>query len=141
MPPDWNRPESVSSRDKGNLMDIRPIHNERDYEAALGRLAELMEAEPDSPEGDELEVLATLVEAYESNHHPVAPPDPVDAILFRMEQQGLTRKDLEPYIGHSGRVSEVLNGKRSLSLEMIRRLHDGLGIPLESLIQPVEDAS
>lgn len=86
------------------------------------------------PEGDRLDVLVTLVEAYEARHHPIDPPDPIDAILFRMEQQGLTRKDLEPYIGPRGRVSEILNRRRSLSLQMIRRLHDGLGIAYESLL-------
>jgi len=122
-------------------MEVRPIHDERDYEAALTRLEALMEAEPGTPEGDELEVLSTLVEAYEARHHPIDPADPIEAIKFRMQQQGLTRRDLEPYIGHSGRVAEVLNRKRGLSLAMIRRLNEGLGIPLESLIQPLDDAS
>lgn len=122
-------------------MDIHPIHNENDYEAALTRLQSLMDAEPSSPAGDELEILATLIEAYEARHYPVDPPDPVDAILFRMDQQRLSRKDLEPYIGHSGRVSEVLNRRRALSIDMIRRLHEGLGIPLDSLVQPAKAAS
>jgi HTH-type transcriptional regulator/antitoxin HigA len=100
-----------------------------------------MDARPGSREGDELEILATLVEAYDARRHPIDPPDPVDAILFRMEQQGLSRKDLEPYLGHSGRVSEVLNRRRALSLDMIRRLNSGLGIPLESLIRPIRRAS
>jgi len=98
-------------------------------------------ADPDTPEGDKLDVLITLVEAYEARHHPIAPPDPIEAILFRMEQSGLERKDLEPYIGHSGRVSEVLNHKRPLTLEMIRKLWKGLHIPLESLIQPGDDVN
>ena len=115
-------------------MDIRPIKSEHDYEHALARVEELMGAEPDTPEGDELEVLATLVEAYEDKQFPIEPPDPVEAILFRMEEMDLTRKDLEPYIGSRHRVSEVLNRKRELSLNMIRRLHEGLGIPLENLI-------
>ena len=115
-------------------MDIRPIKSEHDYEHALARVDELMGAEPDTPEGDELEVLATLVEAYEDKQFPIEPPDPVEAILFRMEEMDLTRKDLEPYIGSRHRVSEVLNRKRELSLNMIRRLHEGLGIPLENLI-------
>lgn len=119
-------------------MDIRPIHNESDHDAALARLQALMDARPDTREGDEFEILVTLVEAYEAEHFPIDPPDPVDAILFRMDRQGLSRKDLEPYIGHSGRVSEVLNRRRALSLDMIRRLHDALGIPLESLIQPIQ---
>lgn len=122
-------------------MDIRPIHNESDHDVALARLQTLMDATPGTPEGDEFEVLVTLVEAYEAKHFPIDPPDPVDAIRFRMDQQGLSRKDLEPYIGHSGRVSEVLNRRRVLSLDMIRRLHEGLGIPLESLIQPIKAAS
>lgn len=122
-------------------MDIRPIHNEADYKAALARLEQLMDAQPGTEEGDELEVLAALIEVYEEKHYPIALPDPIEAIRFRMDQQGLTQKDLEPYIGHSGRVSEVLNRKRTLTLPMIRRLHEGLGIPLESLIQPVDQAS
>lgn len=122
-------------------MEIHPIRNERDYRTALARIETLMDAGPGSPDGDELEVLATLVEAYEAQRHPVEPPDPIDAIVFRMEQQGLTRKDLEPYLGHSGRVSEILNRRRALSLDMIRRLHSGLGIPLESLVRPINRAS
>jgi len=119
-------------------MDIRPIHSQQDYEAALARIDELFDASPGTAEGDELDVLTTLVEAFEAREYPIDPPDPVSAILFRMEQADLSRKDLEPYLGHSGRVAEILNGKRSLSLEMIRRLHAGLGIPLESLVQPTE---
>lgn len=122
-------------------MDIRPIHNEADHRAALERVEALMDAEPGTEEGDELEVLVALIEAYEDRHYPVEAPDPIEAIRFRMDQQGLTPKDLEPYIGHSGRVSEVLNRKRALSLQMIRRLHEGLGIPLESLIQPIKRVS
>lgn len=122
-------------------MEIRPIHNEKEHRAALERLESLMDAEPGTDEGDELEVLAALIEVYEEKHYPVDPPDPIEAIRFRMDQQGLTQRDLEPYIGPSGRVSEVLNRKRPLTLPMIRRLHEGLGIPLESLIQPVDRAS
>lgn len=122
-------------------MEIRPIHNEKEHRAALERLESLMDAEPGTEEGDELEVLAALIEVYEEKHYPVDPPDPIEAIRFRMDQQGLTRRDLEPYIGSSGRVSEVLNRKRPLTLPMIRRLHEGLGIPLETLIQPVDRAS
>ena len=121
-------------------MDIQPIHNEQDYERALARIDQLMDAGADTPEGDELEILATLVEAWEDRTFPIGTPDPVTAIRFRMEQQGLSRKDLEPYIGPSGRVAEVFNGKRGLSLRMIRQLHQGLGIPLESLIQPAASA-
>lgn len=115
-------------------MDIRPIRTKRDHERALRRIETLMDAELGTEEGDELEVLATLVEAFEEKHFPVDTADPVDAILFRMEQQGLDRKDLEAFIGSRHRVSEILNRKRGLSLEMIRRLHAGLGIPLEVLV-------
>ncbi|HXC25649.1 MAG TPA: hypothetical protein VNU46_07015, partial [Gemmatimonadaceae bacterium] len=95
-----------------------------------------MDAEPDTPEGDLLDVLATLVQAYEDKHWPMDPPDPIAAILFYMEQKGLARRDLEQYIGGKGRVSEVLNRKRPLTIQMIRKLHDGLGIPAEVLIRP-----
>jgi len=100
-------------------------------------LGTLWGAESGTPEGDRLDVLATLIEAYESANYPVDLPDPIDAILFRMEQQGLSRKDMEPILGSRGRVAEILNRKRPLSLEMIRRLHSELGIPAEVLIQPV----
>ena len=106
-------------------MDIRPIKTESDYEKALARIAKLMGAKLNSSEGDELGVLSTLVDSYESQHFPIEPADPVDAILFRMEQEGLERKDLEPYLGSRQRVSEILNRRRALSLEMIRRLHEG----------------
>ena len=119
-------------------MDIRPIMTEQDYDAALAEVEALWGAEADTLDGDKLDVLITLIEAYEAKHHRIDPPDPVEAILFRMEQAGLQRKDLEPYIGHSGRVSEVLNHKRPLTLEMIRKLWTGLHIPLESLIQTGE---
>lgn len=115
-------------------MTIRPIKTESDYQAALVRVEALFQAPQDTPEGDELDVLVTLVEAYEAVNHPIDPPHPIDAIVFRMEQEGLTRKDLEPMIGPSGRVSEVMAGKRPLTLQMIRKLHRGLGIPLESLV-------
>jgi HTH-type transcriptional regulator/antitoxin HigA len=119
-------------------VEIQPIKTERDYDAALAEVEALWGAQPDTPEGDKLDVLITLVEAYEARHHPIFPPDPIEAILFRMEQSGLERKDLERYIGHSGRVSEVLNRKRPLTLSMIRKLWEGLDIPLESLIQQDE---
>jgi HTH-type transcriptional regulator/antitoxin HigA len=115
-------------------MQIRPIRSDADHADALRRIDELMDAEPGTPEADELDVLATLVEAYEDRHFPIADPDPLAAIQFRMEQLGLTRKDLEPLLGSRGRVSEVLNGRRALSLQMIRRLNRELGIPLESLV-------
>lgn len=120
-------------------MEIRPIKTEQDYDAALAEIEALWGAPADTPDGDRLDVLLTLVEAYEARHHPVDPPDPIDAILFRMEQQGLDRKDLEPYIGHSGRVSEILNRKRPLTLAMIRKFWEGLHIPLESLIQNTDE--
>ncbi len=116
-------------------MEIRPIKNETDYEAALAEIDGLMNAEPDTPEGDRLDVLATLVEAYETRHFAIDAPDPIDAILFRMEQLELTRKDLEPLIGSRGRVSEVLSGQRNLTLAMIRKLSEKLGIPAEVLIR------
>jgi HTH-type transcriptional regulator/antitoxin HigA len=115
-------------------MEIRPIRTKRDYEQTLRRMAALMSARPGTDAGDELDVLATLVEVYEQTHFPLNAADPVEAILFRMEQQGLERKDLEDYIGSRHRVSEILNRKRGLSLEMIRKLHAGLGIPLEVLV-------
>ncbi|TFH43781.1 MAG: helix-turn-helix domain-containing protein [Lysobacterales bacterium] len=115
-------------------MEIRPIKTEHDYEQALARVSELMGARPGSDEEDELEVLSILVDSYEEKHFPIDLPDPIDAILFRIEQQGLTRKDLEPLLGSRHRVSEVLNRKRGLSLQMIQRLHEQLGIPLETLI-------
>ena len=115
-------------------MYIQPIKTEADYDRALAEINALWGAEPDTRKGDRLEILMTLVEAYETKHHFIDPPDPIDAILFRMEQQGLTRKDLEPILGSRSRVSEVLNRKRTLSLEMIRNLHKQLNIPLESLV-------
>lgn len=117
-------------------MDIRPIHTEAAYKAALKDIAGLMESDPDlgTPEGDRLDILATLVQAYEAKHMPIAPPDPVEAIKFRMEQGGMSVKDLEPIIGKSNRVYEILNRKRPLTLAMIRRLHISLGIPADVLI-------
>ena len=116
-------------------MKISPIKTEADYNAALARAWKLMDAKKDTPEADELEVLSTLIEAYEDKQFPMDLPDPIDAIKFRMEQQGLTRKDLEPIIGTRTRVAEVLNKRRNLSIGMIRRLHVKLGIPAEVLIQ------
>ncbi len=115
-------------------MNISPIKSKRDYERALSRIEHLMDAKPGTKAGDELDVLTTLVEAYEAKHHAIFPPDPIEAIKFRMDQLGMTRKDLEAMLGGRGRVSEILSGKRGLSLEMIRRLHRRLRIPLESLI-------
>ena len=116
-------------------MQPKVIKTEAEYEAALARVAELMDAQPGSPDEQELELFALLVEQYEQEHFPIAPPDPVEAILFRMEQEGLTRKDLAAYIGSPSKVSEVLNRKRPLSLSMIRALHRGLGIPTDILVQ------
>lgn len=117
-------------------MNIRPIHSEADYRAALGDIAALMESDPapGTPKGDRLDILATLVQAYEARHFPIDAPDPVEAIKFRMEQSGLTVKDLEPIIGRANRVYEVLNRKRPLTLAMNRRMHRSLGIPAEVLI-------
>lgn len=116
-------------------MEPKIIKNETDYQAALAHLEGLMDAQPCTPEEEELELFAMLIETYEKETFPIGLPDPVSAIQFRMEQQGLTRKDLERYIGSQSKVSEVLNGKRSLSLSMIRALHDGLGIPAEVLLR------
>jgi HTH-type transcriptional regulator/antitoxin HigA len=115
-------------------MKIRPIKSERDYEKTLNRIERLMDAKPGTKAGDELDVLAVLVAAYEATQHPISPPDPLEAIRFRMDQLGMTRKDLEAILGGRGRISEILSGKRRLSLGMIRRLHRTLRIPLESLI-------
>ncbi|GAN98185.1 transcriptional regulator [Komagataeibacter europaeus NBRC 3261] len=116
--------------------DLKPIRNEADYDTALEEVGRLWGAKSGTPDGDKLDVLATLIDAYEAKHHPIDPPDPVEAIRFRMEQQGLTRKDLEPMIGPRNRVADVLNRKRGLSIDMIRQLHDGLGISAEVLIRP-----
>jgi len=117
-------------------MNIKPIKTDADYRAALKEIESLMMAQSDTPDGEKLDVLVTLVEAYESKHYPLDLPDPVEAIKFEMEQKGLTIKDLEPMIGKSNRVYEILNRKRSLTLSMIRRLHQELNIPAESLIKP-----
>lgn len=116
-------------------MQIKPIRTARDYRLALKAIERLMDARPNTPEGDRLDVLVTLVEKWEAEHFPIEAPDPVAAIEFVMEQRGLTRRDLEPYIGSRARVAEVLNHKRSLTLPMIRKLHANLGIPAEVLIQ------
>lgn len=117
-------------------MDVRPIRTEVDYQASLAEIARLMDAGAGTPEGDRLDVLATLVEAYEAAHIPVEAPDPVGAILFMMEQKGITRRDLEPAIGSRARVAEVLNRRRALTLPMIRALSTLLDIPADVLIQP-----
>lgn len=111
------------------------IKNDCDYETALARIDQLMDAAPGTPEGEELELLATLVEVYEDKHVSMELPDPIEAIRFRMEQSGLKQQDLVPYIGSRSKVSEVLAGKRRLSLNMIRALHKGLGVPAEVLLR------
>lgn len=116
-------------------MEIRPIKTSADYRAALKEIETLFSAKKDSSEGDRLDVLVTLVDAYEERRFPIKAPDPVEAIQFRMEQMGLTRKDLEPILGSRGRVSEIMNRKRPLTLPMIRRLAAELNIPAEVLIQ------
>jgi HTH-type transcriptional regulator/antitoxin HigA len=117
-------------------MEIKPIKSEADNQAALEEIERLFDAAPDTLDGDRLEVLTTLVEAYEEKHYSMPMPDPIEAILYHMESRGLSRRDLEPYIGSRARVSEVLNRKRPLTMEMIRNLHRGLGIAAEVLIQP-----
>jgi HTH-type transcriptional regulator / antitoxin HigA len=118
------------------MSNLRLIRTEGDYEAALAEVERLWGAPSGTPDGDRLDVLATLIDAYESAQYPMDPPDPVDAIRFRMEQQGLRRKDLEGLIGTRTRVAEVLNRRRGLSINMIRRLHERLGISAEVLIRP-----
>lgn len=116
-------------------MKAKILKTEEEYEAALAYVETLMDAEPGSAEEADLELFSVLIEQYEQEHYPMEPPDPIDAILFRMDQQGLSRQDLVPYLGSQSKVSEVLNRKRSLSLAMIRRLHEGLGIPADVLLQ------
>ena len=122
---------------KKNAYPIHPIRTDADYQAALKLVAPYFDTEPelDSDAGAHFEALLTLIEAYEAKHYPIAPPDPVQAIKFRMEQQGLTPADLVPMIGQRNRVYEVLNGKRKLTMAMVWKLHTGLGIPAESLIR------
>lgn len=115
-------------------MDIRPIKTEQDCNSALRRIEELWGAKIDSPEGDEFDILVTLVESYEMKHYPIAPPDPIDAIKFRMEQMGMTNSDMVKYLGSQSRVSEILNRKRSLTLTMIKSLYKELKIPPEILL-------
>lgn len=117
---------------------IRPIKTEADYDAAVKEIEKLFDATPNTPEGDRLEVLATLVEAYEEQLYSIPLPDPIEAIRYHMESRGLTRRDLEPQIGNRARVSEILNRKRPLTLRMIQRLHSDLGIPAEVLLRPYQ---
>lgn len=115
---------------------LRPIRNEEDYETALEEIEALWETAPGTPEADRLDLLVMLVEAYEAEHYPIPDPDPIALILHVMDARGLTRRDLEPYLGSRARVSEILNRRRPLSLEMIRKLQSGLGLPADVLVQP-----
>jgi HTH-type transcriptional regulator/antitoxin HigA len=116
--------------------ELKPIRSKADHRNALAEVERLWGAKSGTPPGDRLDILATLIDAYEDEHYPIDPPDPIEAIKFRMEQLGLRRKDLEPLIGTRTRVAEILNRRRSLSIAMIRRLHDRLGIPADVLIRP-----
>ena len=117
-------------------MTLRTLKTEADYEEALAEIDTIFDAELNTPEGDRLDILALLVESYEEQHYPIPAPDPVAALEYYMDSRGLTRRDLEPYLGSRARVAEVLNRKRGLSIDMIRRLHQGLGISADILIQP-----
>lgn len=116
-------------------MNVKPIRTESDYQEALVQIDAIFDAQPGTPDGDLLEMLTILVEAYEEQHYPIAPPDPIEAIEFHVERLDLTRRDLEPYLGSRARVSEILNRRRPLTLAMIRRLQAGLGIPAATLLQ------
>lgn len=120
------------------MTEIKLIKTEEDYKAALKLADELFDAKPDTPEGDKLELIVTLIEIYEKEHFPIDNPTPIEAIKFRMDQMGLLPKDLVPFIGSKSKVSEILSGKRTLSLNMIRQLASGLNIPVEVLIQPYD---
>lgn len=117
-------------------MDIKPIRTKKDYRAALREAERLWDAEPGTPDGDRVEILVTLIEAYEAKHHAIAAPDPIAAIVFMMEQKGLTRRDLEAVVGGRGRVSEILTRRRPLTLPMIRAFSRLLDIPTDILVQP-----
>jgi len=119
------------------MKNLKPIRTKADYQAALVVIERLWGARAGTPQGDRLDILATLVDAYENEHYPMDPPDPIEAIKFRMEQQGLDRKDLADILGSRARVAEVLNRRRGLSINMIRRLHERLGISVEVLIRPI----
>src|SRR6266404_90513 len=119
-------------------MDIKPIRTETEYDAALKEIERLWGSPYGTPPGDKLDVLVTLVEAYEEQHYPVPPPDPIETIVHHMESQGLSSQDLQPYLGSLARVEEILSRKRPLSLDMIRRLQSGLGISADVLVQPYE---
>jgi HTH-type transcriptional regulator/antitoxin HigA len=115
-------------------MKIRPVKNEDDYNEAIQRIKALWGSKKDTSEGDELDLLVTLVETYEMNHFPIAPPDPIDAIKFRMEQMEMTKTDMAKYLGSQSRVTEILNGKRKLTLKMVKSLYKGLKIPADTLL-------
>jgi HTH-type transcriptional regulator / antitoxin HigA len=117
------------------MITIKPIKTEADYDQALAEIDKIFDAKPDTPEGDLLEVLTTLVEVYEAQHYPILPPDPIDALLYYMESRNLTRRDLESSIGSRARVAEILNRRRALTIEMIRRLNQNFGIPADVLIR------
>lgn len=119
------------------MQNLKPIKTKADYKASLAEIDRLWGARSGTPEGDRLDILATLIDAYENEHYPMDPPDPIEAIKFRMEQQGLTRKDLVEILGSRTRVAEVLNRRRGLSINMIRRLNKKLGISVDVLIQPI----
>lgn len=119
-------------------MDIKPIHNEEDYEAALIEIERIFDAKQGTSNGDKLEVLSILVDNYETNYYPIPLPDPIEAIKFHMERLHVSRKDLTTYIGGASRISEILNRKRRLTIRMIRNLHKGMGIPVDVLIQHYE---
>ena len=121
-------------------MEIKPIKTEKDYQIALAEEEQLFDAKAGTEEGDKLEVLTTLIEAYEEDYYTLPQPDPIEAIIYHMESRGLSRKDLEPYIGTRARVAEIIKRKRPLSLNMIQKLNKGLGIPAEALIQPYKIA-
>ena len=123
------------------MNNLQPIRNREDYQAALTEVERLFDVPQGTPEFDRLEILVTLVEAYENKHEPIVAPEPIEAILYYMESRGLTRQDLERTLGSRSRVAEILNRKRPLTLEMIRRLHTQLGIPAQTLIQPYPLAS
>jgi HTH-type transcriptional regulator/antitoxin HigA len=121
---------------KVKMMNIRPLKTREDYEAALALIERLFDVEPNTPEGDQLDVLTTLVSAYEDEHFPIPEPDPIEAIKYFMESRGLTQQDLVPYFGDRQRTTDVLKRNRRLSISMIRRLNKGLGISADILIQP-----
>lgn len=120
------------------MTPIKPIRNDEDHETALAEIEALWNTTPGTPDADRLDVLMTLVEAYEEEHHPILPPDPIDLLDHVIDARGLSRRDLEPYLGSRARVSEILNRRRPLSLEMIRKLQNGLGLPAAVLVQPYD---